>query len=102
MCKMYTHNTVEELTDLPKQDVTVSDTSELGSKKKMGKSFQKEKGFQRAFQRQQITWTKTWRHRAAGNVQGRWPALGKDGSGRKRARKVDWDSYTEKSKQLIA
>ena len=54
MCKMYTHNTVEELTDLPKQDVTVSDTSELGSKKKMGKSFQKEKGFQRAFQRQQI------------------------------------------------
>lgn len=53
MCKMYTLNTAEELTDLPKKDVTVFDTSELGSKK-MGRSFQKEKSFQRAFQREQI------------------------------------------------
>ena len=38
MCKMCTGNTVEELTDLPKKDVTVSDTSELGSKEWAGVS----------------------------------------------------------------
>lgn len=35
-CKMYTGNTVEELTDLPKKAVTVFDTSELDSKKWAG------------------------------------------------------------------
>ena len=48
-CVKCTVTTVEGLTDLPKQDVTVSDTSELGSKKKNGQEFSKGERFSKSF-----------------------------------------------------